>query len=147
MEQGLSLITLGVRDIAVSRRFYVETLGWQPMAEPGGVVFFDIGGLVLALFPHIELAKDIGLPLGEGVREAYHGFTLALNKNSEAEVDALFAELRGKNVTILKEPHRVFWGGYSGYFADPDGHTWEVAHNPDWTIGNHGRITRKGPDT
>jgi hypothetical protein len=143
MEKGLSLITLGVRDLKVSRRFYVETLGWQPMAEPEGVVFFDIGGLVLALFPHTELAKDIDLPVGQGPNERYHGFTLALNRNSEAEVDALFAELRGKNVTILKEPHRVFWGGYSGYFSDPDGHAWEVAYNPAWTIGPHGRIARK----
>ena len=143
MEKGLSLITLGVRDLKVSRRFYVETLGWQPMAEPEGVVFFDIGGLVLALFPHAELSKDMGLPLGKGVNEPYHCFSLGLNMNSDAEVDVLFAELRGKNVTILKEPHRVFWGGYSGYFLDPDGHAWEVAHNPAWTIGKHGRISRK----
>ena len=143
MELGLSLITLGVRDLAVSRRFYVETLGWRPMAEPEGVVFFDIGGLILALFPHIELAKDIGVPLGKGVDEPYQGFSLALNKNSAAEVDALFAELRAKNVTILKAPQRAFWGGYQGYFSDPDGHAWEVAHNPAWTIGPHGRITRK----
>src|SRR5688572_18138112 len=111
MEKGLSLITLGVRDLKASRRFYVETLGWQPMAEPEGVIFFDIGGLVLALFPHAELAKDIGVALGKGVDEPYHGFSLALNMNSEAEVDALFAELRSKNVTILKAPQRVFWGG------------------------------------
>ena len=142
MDQGLTLITLGVRDLAASRRFYVETLGWRPMAEPEGVVFFDIGGLVLALFPHAELAKDMTLPLGQGVREPYHGFSLALNKNSDAEVDALFADLSSKNVTIIKAPHRVFWGGYSGYFADPDGHAWEVAHNPAWTIGPHGRIPR-----
>lgn len=143
MEKGLSLITLGVRDLKASRRFYVKTLGWQPMAEPEGVVFFDIGGLVLTLFPHTELAKDMGVALGKGVGEPYHGFSLALNKNSETEVDALFAELRGKNVTILKAPQRAFWGGYSGYFADPDGHAWEVAYNPAWTIGKHGRISRK----
>jgi uncharacterized protein len=143
MEQGLTLITLGVRDLAVSRRFYVEALGWQPMAEPEGVVFFDIGGLILALFPHTELAKDAGLKVGQGVNEPYHGFSLALNKNSDAEIDALFAELGAKNVTILKQPQRAFWGGYQGYFADPDGHVWEVAHNPAWTIGPHGRITRR----
>ena len=143
MEKALSLITLGVRDLKVSRRFYVDTLGWQPMAEPEGVVFFDIGGLILALFPHAELAKDASLPLGPGVSEPYHGFSLALNRNSEAEVDRLFAELRAKNVTILKQPQRVFWGGYSGYFADPDGHAWEVAYNPHWSVGKNGRITRK----
>jgi hypothetical protein len=143
MEQGLTLITLGVRDLSTSRRFYVETLGWQPMAEPGGVVFFDIGGLVLALFPHTDLAKDMERSMGQGVNEPYHGFSLALNMNSETEVDALFADLRSKNVTIIKAPHQVFWGGYSGYFADPDGHAWEVAHNPAWTIGPHGRITRR----
>jgi catechol 2,3-dioxygenase-like lactoylglutathione lyase family enzyme len=143
MEQGLTLITLGVRDLAASRRFYVETLGWRPMAEPEGVVFFDIGGLILALFSHEDLAKDAGLEMGQGVNEAYHGFSLAVNKNSAAEVDALFAELSTKNVTILKCPQRAFWGGYQGYFADPDGHVWEVAHNPAWTIGAHGRITRK----
>ena len=143
MEQGLSLITLGVRDLEVSRRFYVEVLGWKPMAEPEGVVFFDIGGLVLALFPHPELAKDIGVPKAAGVNERYHGFSLALNTNSESEVDALFAELRAKKVIILKEPQRAFWGGYQGYFADPDGHAWEVAHNPAWRIGPHGRISRR----
>ena len=143
MEQGLSLITLGVRDLKVSRRFYVETLGWQPMAEPEGVVFFDLGGLIVALFPHVELAKDAGLPLGMSVNEPYHGFSLALNKNSEAEVDELFRDLRDKKVRILKEPQRAFWGGHQGYFADPDGHVWEVAHNPAWTIGPHGRITQK----
>ena len=143
MEKGLSLITLGVRDLGVSRRFYVETLGWQPMAEPGGVVFFDIGGLVLALFPHADLAKDMHVAPGNEADGPYPGFSLALNRNSEAEVDALFAELKGKNATILKAPQRVFWGGYSGYFADPDGYAWEVAYNPDWVIGAHGRITRK----
>ena len=143
MQKGLSLITLGVRDLKASRRFYVETLAWQPMAEPEGVVFFDIGGLVLALFPHTDLAKDMSVSLREGVNEPYHGFSLALNKNSQAEVDELFAELRARNVTILKDPQRVFWGGYSGYFADPDGHAWEVAYNPAWTIGPHGRIARK----
>jgi uncharacterized protein len=143
MEQGLTLITLGVRDLAVSRRFYVETLGWQPMAEPEGVVFFDIGGLILALFSHTELAKDAGLKVGQGVHDPYHGFSLALNKNSDAEIDALFAELSAKNVTILKQPQRAFWGGYQGYFTDPDGHIWEVAHNPAWTIGPHGRIIRR----
>jgi uncharacterized protein len=142
VEQALSLITLGVRDLAASRRFYVETLGWQPMAEPEGVVFFDIGGLVLALFPHTELAKDIGVPFRES-SAPYHGFSLALNTNSESEVDELFRDLRAKNVTILKPPQRAFWGGYQGYFADPDGHAWEVAYNPAWTIGRHGRITRR----
>jgi uncharacterized protein len=143
MEQGLSLITLGVRDLHASRRFYVETLGWQPMAEPEGVVFFDIGGVIIALFPHSELAKDIGVPVGSSVKEPYHGFSLALNMNSDAEVDELFRDLRSKRVTIVKEPQRAFWGGYQGYFADPDGHAWEVAHNPAWTIGKHGRITRR----
>ena len=146
MEQALSLITLGVRDLAVSRRFYVETLGWRPMAEPEGVVFFDIGGLILALFPHTELAQDIGVPMGRAVTEPYRGFSLALNKNAAAEVDALFQDLRAKNVKILKEPQRAFWGGYQGYFADPDGHVWEVAHNPAWIIGPHGRISRKESD-
>jgi catechol 2,3-dioxygenase-like lactoylglutathione lyase family enzyme len=143
VEQGLSLITLGVRDLKVSRRFYVETLGWQPMAEPEGVVFFDLGGLIIALFAHAELAKDIGVSLGQGVNEPYHGVSLALNTNSEAEVDRLFQELCSKQVTILKDPQRAFWGGYQGYFADPDGHTWEVAYNPAWVIGEHGRISRK----
>jgi uncharacterized glyoxalase superfamily protein PhnB len=113
------------------------------MAEPEGVVFFDIGGLVLALFPHTELVKDSGLSMGKGVDEPYYGFSLALNTNSEGEVDQLFDDLRGKKVTILKEPQRAFWGGYHGYFADPDGHAWEVAYNPAWTIGPHGRITQK----
>src|SRR5215212_4789526 len=102
MEQGLSLITLGVRELQASRRFYVETLGWQPMAEPEGVVFFDIGGLIVALFPHGELAKEFGVPVGANVNAPYHAFSLALNMNSVAEVDELFRDLHSKRVTILK---------------------------------------------
>ena len=143
MERRISLITLGVKDLEASRRFYVETLGWQPMFETKGVIFFDVGGCFFALFPHTELAKDMGMATGAGVNERYHGFSLAYNTNSEAEVDAVFAELRAKNVKVLKEPQRAFWGGYSGYFADPDGHAWEVAYNPAWTIGKDGRVARK----
>ena len=127
MKQKLSIVTLGVADLAVSRAFYEEKLGFTPVSEDEGIVFYDMGGARLGLFNREELAKDATVS-AEG--KGFRGVTLAHNEPSEAAVDAVFAELRAQGVEIVKEPEKVFWGGYSGYFADPDGHLWEVAYNP-----------------
>jgi catechol 2,3-dioxygenase-like lactoylglutathione lyase family enzyme len=138
MEQRLSLITLGVADLRRAAAFYEDVLGWKPAPSPPGIVFFDLNGVVFALFPHEELAKDMGAAGAECGE--YRGFALAHNASSVEQVDAIFVALRKKGATIVKEPQKVFWGGYSGYFADPDGHRWEVAFNPFWTIRGDGRI-------
>ena len=137
MEQRLSLVTIGVADLAASRRFY-EALGWSSTSPPEiGVVFFQTGSMVLALWSREELAKDSGVEDGGG----WGGVTLAHNVRSPGEVDAVIAEARAAGATIARDSAETFWGGYSGVFIDPDGHPWEVAHNPGWTIGPDGSIT------
>src|SRR5215210_1804225 len=131
MEQRVSLVTLGVSDLARSRAFY-EALGWKTRAEPADdVVFFQAGGMIVALWSRAELAADSGVedPGGWG------GVTLAHNVRSPAEVDAVIAEAAAAGATIARAGAETFWGGYSGVFIDPDGHPWEVAHNPHWTLG------------
>lgn len=138
MEQRVSLITLGVADLARAKSFYEGVLGWQAKEGPPEVVFFDLGGVVFGLYPHEALAKEMlveNAPLA-----TYRGSALAHNLRSEGEVDDLFVHLAQRDVTILKMPEKVFWGGYSGYFADPDGHVWEAAYNPFWAIDADGRI-------
>ena len=134
MEQRLSLITLGVADLARSRSFY-EALGWRTRAEPGDdVVFFQAGCMVVALWDRATLAQDSGVEDGGG----WGGVTLAHNVRSPAEVDAVTEEARAAGAKIAREPAETFWGGYSAAFADPDGHPWEIAHNPRWTIREDG---------
>lgn len=134
----ISLATLGVRDLAVSTAFY-QALGWtlSPASVDGEVSFFDTAGGLLGLFGSRALAEDAQVPLEEVT--GFRGVTLAINLESPELVDAAFAEVRAAGGRVLKEPVTVFWGGYSGYFADPDGHVWEVAHNPGWPIGADGR--------
>ena len=141
MDQRLSLITLGVADLKRAVDFYERVVGWKAESSPPGVVFFDLNGVVFALWPHDELAKDLGMA-AERV-PPYRGYALAHNVRSEQEVDAIFARLKTHGAAIIKQPHKTFWGGYSGYFSDPDGHVWEIAHNPFWTIQNDGRISMK----
>jgi uncharacterized protein len=130
MKQRVSLITLGVADLGRSRRFY-EALGWSSGAEPGDdVVFFQVGDMVLALWDRARLAEDSCVSDGGG----WGGVTVALNLGSPAEVDATIEEARAAGATIGREPAETFWGGYSAIFLDPDGHPWEIAHNPNWTI-------------
>lgn len=137
MEQRVSLVTLGVADLARARHFY-EQLGWRSSSKPDlGVVFFQSGSMVLGLWSREELAKDSGTHDSGG----WGGVTLAHNVRSPAEVDAVIAEARAAGATIAREGAETFWGGYSGAFIDPDGHPWEVAHNPGWTIGDDGSIT------
>jgi predicted lactoylglutathione lyase len=133
--QRVSLITLGVADLAVSRKFYSD-LGWTPKDEvPGKVVFYQLHGAVLGLFGLGPLADDQGRPdakLGTGA------ITLAQNFRNEAEVDEAFAAALAVGATALKAPEKVFWGGYSGYYADPDGHPWEISFNPFWDLDDDG---------
>jgi len=136
VEQRVSLVTLGVRDLARARGFY-EALAWTTGAGPeDDVVFFQAGGLVLGLWGREELAADSGVEDGGG----WGGITLAHNVRSPAEVDAVIEEARAAGATITQEPGETFWGGYSGAFADPDGHPWEVAHNPRWTLADDGSV-------
>ena len=129
MEQHINYITLGVADLAESRRFYREVFGWQETADSNeNIAFFQAGNaLLLALFGQAALARDAQIPEQSS---GFPRFTLAHNVGSEAEVDALFAGFAAKNINIIKAPQKAFWGGYSGYLADPDGFLWEIAFNP-----------------
>ena len=137
MEQRLSLVTLGVSDLGVARRFY-EALGWKSGAAPDDdVVFFQAGGMIVALWGRDQLAEDSGVNAGNG----WGGITLAYNTRSPGEVDDVIEEARAAGAKIGREPGETFWGGYSAVFIDPDGYPWEVAHNPRWTIGADGSVT------
>jgi uncharacterized protein len=137
MEQRVSLITLGARDLARARAFY-EALGWTTRAAPGDdVVFFQAGGMVVALWDRGELAEDSGVEDGGG----WGGITPAHNVRSPAEVDAVIEEARRAGADIVREPAETFWGGYSAAFIDPEGHPWEIAHNPRWAIADDGSVT------
>jgi predicted lactoylglutathione lyase len=137
MEQRVSLITLGVSDLAGARRFY-QALGWTTGADPGDdVVFFQAGGMIVALWDRARLAEDSCVQDGGG----WGGVTLAYCARSREEVDTVVAESRDAGATIGREPAETFWGGYSGVFIDPEGHPWEVAHNPHWTLHSDGSVT------
>ena len=136
MEQRLSLVTLGVADLARSRAFY-EALGWRSGAAPADdVVFFQSGGMIVALWGRDQLAEDSGVEDGGG----WGAVTLAHNVRSAEEVDAVIAEAEKAGARIARPGGKTFWGGYSGVFVDPDGHPWEVAHNPHWTITEDGSV-------
>ena len=135
MNPRISMITLGVRDLAVAVRFYEEGLGFPRMDSPPEVAFFTLDGTWLGLYGREALAADAGVsPEGSG----FESFALAHNVGSEAEVDEVIRQALAAGATLAKEPEKVFWGGYSGYFKDPDGHLWEVAHNPHFWIGPNG---------
>jgi uncharacterized protein len=137
MEQRLSIITLGVADLARSQEFY-ERLGWRKSsASSEGIVFFQAGGMALALYPREELAKDAN-SAAEG--QGFRGITIAFNTRSREEVDAVLAEAEKCGAKIMKPAQEAFWGGYSGYFADPDSFLWEVAWNPFFTIAASGTL-------
>ena len=136
MEPRLSVITLGVADLNRARTFYTR-LGFTDRAQPGAdVVFFQAGGMVLALWGRDHLAQDGTVADGGG----WGGVTLAHNVASPAEVDAVIEEARAAGATIGRPGEATFWGGYSGVFVDPDGHPWEVAHNPHWTLREDGSV-------
>ena len=134
--QRVTLITLGVADLAAAKAFYAR-LGWREHGAQDGVAFYQMNGLALALFGLADLAADqgrAGASLGTGA------VTLAQNFATEAEVDAAFDAALAAGATALKRPEKVFWGGYSGYWADPDGHVWEVAMNPFWPLEADGSL-------
>jgi len=138
MNQHLHLVTLGVSDFEQSYKFYAETLGWKPAsASQDDTAFFQAGGIVLSIYPREKLAEDALIsPEGHG----FSGITLAYNARSESEVNEIINDLRSRGVKILKEPQKVFWGGYNSYFADPDGYCWEVAHNPFFPFDENGNL-------
>ena len=137
MEQRVSLITLGVTDLDRARQFYIS-LGWRPATSPADdVVFFQAGGMVLGLWDRATLAHDSSVT----DRGGWGGMTLAHNVRSPAEVDAVIEEARTAGAMIGREPSQTFWGGYSALFIDPDGHPWEVAHNPGWTLLDDGSVS------
>ena len=136
MEQRVSLVTLGVGDLPRARRFY-EALGWTTGAGPDDdVVFFQTGGMIMALWDRQKLAEDSGVTDSGG----WGGVTPAYNTRSPAEVDSVIEEARAAGARIAREPGETFWGGYSAVFVDPEGHPWEVAHNPRWTINDDGSV-------
>ncbi|MBI5841760.1 MAG: VOC family protein [Chloroflexi bacterium] len=137
MNQHLHIITLGVRDFEKSKKFYAETLGWKPSRLQEDIAFFQAGSVVLAIYPREKLAEDaLVSPKGSG----FSGITLAYNARSESEVDEIVKDLKSKGVKIIKEPQKVFWGGYSSYFADPDDYRWEVAYNPFFPFDESGNL-------
>lgn len=132
MKPRISMITLGVRDLARSVAFYEKGLGLPRRESPPEVAFFALDGTWLGLFGREDLAVDAGV---DAKGEGFAGFTLAHNVDSEAAVDALIAQAVAAGATLVKRGQKVFWGGYAGYFADPDGYLWEVAHNPYLQVG------------
>ena len=136
MEQRISLITLGVQDLGRARAFY-EALGWHTNAAPGDdVVFFQAGGMIFALWGRAQLEEDSAVTDAHG----WGGITLAYNARSPDEVDAVLREAETAGATVPRAGAATFWGGYSGVFVDPDGHPWEVAHNPRWEIQADGSV-------
>jgi predicted lactoylglutathione lyase len=137
MDQRLSLITLGTEDLQRARAFY-EALGWHTNAEPDDdVVFFQAGGMVVALWDRERLAEDSGVANSAG----WGGITLAYNVSSPAEVDEVVTAAGEAGGTITRPAGETFWGGYSGVFCDTEGHPWEVAHNPHWTVNDDGTVS------
>lgn len=143
MEARVTVITLGVRDLERSQRFYESGLGFR--AAPGSnpnIRFYQAGGVVLALFHRRGLAAEAGVPAkGEG----FPGFSLARNEADRAAVDRTLAEAEAAGATVVHPAVAREWGGYSGYFTDPDGYLWEVAHNPFWTLDTEGQVRLDAP--
>lgn len=140
MQQRVSLITLGVADVPRARAFY-EALGWHMDwgldDDTDQVAFFQVGGMIVGLWDRAKLATDSGVENSPG----WGGVTLGYNVGSPEEVDWVIQEARAAGATVPREPGKTFWGGYSGVFIDPNGHPWEVAHNPSWTVHEDGRTT------
>ncbi len=140
MDQRISLITLGVTDVPRARAFY-EALGWTADAQPDAeTVFFQAGGVVVGLWVRAKLAVDSAVQDGGG----WGGITPAHNVRSRQEVDAIIEQARAAGATIGREPAETFYGGYAGVFHDPDGHAWEIAHNPYWTVRDDGSVSLAG---
>jgi hypothetical protein len=137
MEQRLSFITIGAKDLNKLKQFYIEKFKWTPLKDSDGIVFFKLNGFIFSLFPADELATDAGVSSdGKGFKK----FTLAINYSSEKEVDEAFKTLENRGVHIIKTPQKASWGGYSGYAADIEGNLWEIAYNPFLEMDNTGNV-------
>ncbi len=137
-ERRMSILTLGVEDRPAMTAFYETVVGFRNVG-PKAMTLFDLGGVVLGLWERERLAEDAGLP-DTGAPAGFRGVALAYNARSREEVDAIFARLDAGGARITKAPHEAFWGGYSGYFCDPEGNAWEVAYNPHWALDEAGRV-------
>ena len=137
MDQRISLVTLGVKDLAISKKFYVAGFGWKPAFENQEIIFFQTGGMVFALFLRDQLAADFQADASTFGRAP---MALAYNVRQKSEVDPVIQRAVAAGATILKPAREASWGGYSGYFADPDGFAWEVAWNPGWLLAADGTI-------
>lgn len=144
MDQRLSLVTLGVQDLDRAREFYTA-LGWEPGPSPEHIVFFQAGGLVVALWERAALGVDSGIDLGDedddtpGSGDGWGGINLGINLASAGDVDEQMAQAEEAGAHILRRAETRFWGGYAGVFTDPDGHVWEIAYNPYWSLTQDGR--------
>lgn len=137
MKQQIHFITLGVDDLTNMKGWYRKKFGWETLKDSEEIVFFKLNGIILSLFPANELAKDATIEQdGNGFKK----FTLAICLKSEQEVNQTFISLQEKGVRIVKEPEKVFWGGYSGYIADPENNYWEIAYNPFLEFEKEGNI-------
>lgn len=138
MEQRLNIVTLGVNDLKVAYKFYEEKFGWKKMNSSNDFIkFFQLNGILLALYPKEKLAEDANInPGGNGFKQ----FTLAFNTRTKEEVDKLVQELKNKGVKVVKEPKDAFWGGYSSYVCDPDENLWEIAFNPFLPLDEKGNV-------
>jgi catechol 2,3-dioxygenase-like lactoylglutathione lyase family enzyme len=136
MKPKITIITLGVKDLAVSLKFYRDGLGWLAKVQDD-IAFFPMNGIILALYPRESLAEDATV---DAAGSGFRGVTLAYNTESEAEVDAILAMVKTIGANVVKEAQKVFWGGYSGYFSDPDGHLWEVAYSPFSKLDEKGNV-------
>jgi uncharacterized protein len=137
MDQRVSAVTLGVKNLETAKKFYVDGLGWKPSFENEEVIFFQTGGMIFALFLRDQLAADFQANPATFGRAP---MALAYNVRAKNEVDSVIERAAAAGATILKPPQEASWGGYSGYFADPDGFAWEVAWNPSWPLAPDGTI-------
>ena len=137
MKQLIHFITLGVQDLEAMKKFYIEKFGWKPLKDEKAIVFFRLNGFILSLFPNEELAKDAGV---KTEKHKYKGFTFAINYPTEKEVDLAFSDLKKRGVNIVKEPQKVFWGGYSGYVEDIEHNLWEFTYNPFLEVDDNDNV-------
>jgi len=137
MKQRITFFTIGVADLDAMKNFYKDKFGWKTMKDSDGIVFFKLNGFIFGLYPKHELAEDIGVK-DDG--KGFKAFAMAVNLNSEKEVDDLFVEFKKKGVNIIKAPEKVFWGGYRGYVADIENNYWEFAYNPFLKLDSDGNV-------
>lgn len=137
MDQRITFVTIGVKDLEAMKQFYNTCFGWKPLKDNDGIVFYKLNGMILGLFPANELAEDIGI---ESDGSGFKQMTLAINLRSEAEVDSAFHSLIANGAVPVLKPEKVFWGGYRGYIADPENNYWELAYNPFLKLDSSGNV-------